>query len=202
MQLKLMQVDRPWDRYDRASSKMNRRSFIRLGVFSTVACALGTAVPPGVLAHNKVSKSLAFFNLHTEETLAVTYWRNRDYLNGSLKKINYILRDHRTGEVAPIDPCVLDLLYSIKKSLKLKSNHPYHIISGFRSHRTNDMLRRSRGGIARKSYHLKGMAVDVRLPQVPLKTLRKAALKQQRGGVGFYPRSQFVHVDVGRVRSW
>ena len=181
---------------------MNRRSFLKLGAFSTAAYAVGSAVPSGVWAHNKASKSLAFYNLHTEETLAVTYCRNRHYLNNSLEQINYILRDHRTGEVAPIDPRVLDLLYAIRKSLRLKSNHPFHVISGYRSQRTNDMLQRSSGGIARNSYHLKGMAVDVRLPQVSLKTLRNAALKQQRGGVGFYPRSQFVHVDVGRVRNW
>ena len=181
---------------------MNRRSFLKLGVFSTVSCALGSSVPTELWAHNKASKSLSFYNLHTEETLAVTYCRDRHYLDDSLEQINYILRDHRTGEVAPIDPRVLDLLYTVRKSLKIPSNHPYHIISGYRSHRTNDMLRRNRGGIARNSYHLKGMAVDVRLPRVPLKSLRDAARKQQRGGVGFYPRSQFVHLDVGRVRSW
>ena len=197
-----MPSERLWDRHDCSNSKMNRRSFLKLGAFSTAAYAVGSAVPSGVWAHNKASKSLAFYNLHTEETLAVTYCRNRHYLNNSLEQINYILRDHRTGEVAPIDPRVLDLLYAIRKSLRLKSNHPFHVISGYRSQRTNDMLQRSSGGIARNSYHLKGMAVDVRLPQVSLKTLRNAALKQQRGGVGFYPRSQFVHVDVGRVRNW
>ena len=197
-----MPSERLWDRHDCSNSKMNRRSFLKLGAFSTAAYAVGSAVPSGVWAHNKASKSLAFYNLHTEETLAVTYCRNRHYLNNSLEQINYILRDHRTGEVAPIDPRVLDLLYAIRKSLRLKSNHPFHVISGYRSPATNNMLRKNSSGVAKRSYHMLGQAIDVRLPGLDTKQLKKAAIAMKSGGVDYYASSDFVHLDVGRVRYW
>jgi uncharacterized protein YcbK (DUF882 family) len=143
---------------------------------------------------------LSFFNTHTAETCRVVYWRRGDYWPEGLSAINQVLRDHRTGEVKPIDPRLLDLLNSL--SLRLKAMQPFHVVSGYRSPQTNALLRRQGHRIARKSLHMVGQAVDIRLPQCPLATLRRVALNLRGGGVGFYPRSDFVHLDVGPVRSW
>jgi uncharacterized protein YcbK (DUF882 family) len=114
--------------------------------------------------------------------------------------INHILRDHRTGEIKPIDPDLLDLLHALRT--RLGTQRPFHVISGYRSPCTNEQLRSRSRGVARKSMHLFGKAVDIRIPGHDLADLRQAALAEQAGGVGYYPRPGFVHVDVGRVRFW
>jgi uncharacterized protein YcbK (DUF882 family) len=145
-------------------------------------------------------RSLAFENLHTSEKLRVTYWADGDYVPSSLTEIHRILRDHRTGETYPIDNRLLDLLCHLRT--KMEASGPFEIISGYRSPKTNAMLRGHSTGVAESSLHLKGMAVDIRLRNKSVAALHKAALSLQAGGVGYYPASQFVHVDVGRVRRW
>ena len=110
------------------------------------------------------------------------------------------LRDHRTGDVHPIDPQLLDLLTHLQQSVD--SARAFEVISGYRSPKTNAMLASNSGGVARKSLHMQGMAIDIRLPGKRLKDLRAAALSLEAGGVGYYPSSDFVHVATGRVRSW
>jgi uncharacterized protein YcbK (DUF882 family) len=122
------------------------------------------------------------------------------YLPQALRDINHILRDHRTGEKKEIDTYLLDLLFTLQQ--KLESRGPFHIISGYRSRGTNSLLRMTSKGIAKNSLHTDGKAVDIRLPGYDLKRVRHAALDLQLGGVGYYPLSDFVHLDVGRVRSW
>jgi uncharacterized protein YcbK (DUF882 family) len=118
----------------------------------------------------------------------------------ALESVNHFLRDFRTGDVHPIDRDLLDLLHGLAGVTQ--SMRPFQVISGYRSPATNHMLRQRSEGVAGGSLHVKGQAIDIRLADVPLAQLRKAALEARRGGVGYYPTSDFVHVDTGRVRAW
>jgi uncharacterized protein YcbK (DUF882 family) len=145
-------------------------------------------------------RSLSFENTHTGEILQAIYWSDGAYRPDALSGINRILRDHRSGEVKEIDTKLLDLLHSIRE--RLGSCEPFHVISGYRSPATNAMLRRKGRRVAAGSLHTAGRAIDVRLPGTLLGDLRAAARAIGAGGVGFYPSSDFVHVDTGRVREW
>lgn len=151
-------------------------------------------------------RSLAFHNTHTGERIETVYSVGGRYRESGLTAIDWILRDHRTNEVARIDPKLLDLLHLLREQAAgaeaAGSHGVYEIISGYRSPYSNEMLRNRSGAVARHSLHLKGMAADVRLTGVPLPRLHAAALDLKRGGVGYYPGDDFVHVDTGRVRAW
>ena len=147
-------------------------------------------------------RALAFHNTHTNEKIDAPYWIAGRYQESGLTAFDWILRDHRTGDVARIDPQLLDLLHLLKvQAAGADSPAVYEIVSGYRSPRSNEMLRTRSGAVARHSLHLKGMAADLRLTGVPLRRLRDAALDIKMGGVGYYT-DQFLHVDTGRVRSW
>lgn len=145
-------------------------------------------------------RKLAFYNTHTGESLKTVYWAAGDYVPEGLADINRVLRDFRTGEVKPIDRGLLDQLASLRGLTG--ATKATHIISGYRSPKTNNMLRGHSNGVAKKSLHQEGRAIDIRIPGVQLAHLRKAALSMKAGGVGYYPESDFVHVDTGRVRFW
>ncbi len=145
-------------------------------------------------------RSLKFYALHTGESLNTTYWENGRYIPGELDRVNYILRDFRANEVKPIDPALLDLLTQIQH--RLSTNEAFQVISGYRSPITNAMLHANSEGVAVHSLHIEGKAIDISVPGRSLAQLRGAALAQQAGGVGYYPKSDFVHVDTGRVRYW
>ncbi len=146
------------------------------------------------------ARSLGLHNLHTGETLSTTYWADGAYVDGALVEIDRVLRDFRTGEVRPIDRALLDLLHDLRHVLG--STETFHVISGYRSPKTNQALAAKSGGVAKKSLHMRGMAIDVRLPGTQLSTLKEAAVALKLGGVGYYPKPDFVHLDVGRVRYW
>ncbi len=180
---------------------MNRRSFLgwtlSLAVTSQIPFkALGAPAP----VQPPAERSLYLFHRCTHEHFKGVYWAEGAYLPESLKAINTLLRDYRTGEIKPIDNGLLDLLYMIQMHGSKKD--PLHIFSGYRSRRTNNLLRKKNRVVARNSFHLRGMAADITMPQVPLKTLRKIASQIKAGGVGYYPRSRFIHVDTGPVRFW
>jgi uncharacterized protein YcbK (DUF882 family) len=145
-------------------------------------------------------RDLSFYHTHTGKALSVVYYRDGVYLPDALHSINDYLKDFRNGASHSIDPALLDVLYDIKS--KTGSNAPFEVISAYRSPETNQMLRDTSAGVAQNSMHLQGQAIDVRLRDVSLSELRDVALHLQRGGVGFYPSSEFVHVDTGRVRHW
>jgi len=145
-------------------------------------------------------RTLSLYNLHTGESLKTAYWVEGEYLTEALKEINNILRDHRTQEIRPIDPGLLDLLHSLHSTVE--SKEMLHIISGYRSPATNTHLRENSTGIAKNSLHLEGKAADIRLPGYDLAALRRIAVALKGGGVGYYPGSDFIHMDVGRVRYW
>ena len=156
---------------------------------------------PGPLGANG-ERTIALYNVHTKETLRIVYKRNGRYLPSALKKLNWLLRDWRRNEPTKMDPRLIDLVWEIHT--ELGSRVPVHVISGYRSKHTNNLLRKTRGGQARRSQHLLGRAMDVRFPDIPVRRLRYSALLREQGGVGYYPTSAtpFVHIDTGRVRHW
>lgn len=173
---------------------LGRRHFLVGAGFSLLAPAAARA--------DTGPRVLAFDNIHTGEKLKVEYWAEGDYVPGALAQVNHILRDFRSGEVHPITPRLLDLLSTLRQ--RLETTEPVSVISGYRSPATNAMLRgeHEHSGVASKSLHMQGMAIDIRIAGRSLASLHDAALSQRGGGVGYYPASDFVHVDVGRVRTW
>jgi len=145
-------------------------------------------------------RKLRLYNLHTGETLTTTYWLHGEYIDPALDSVNHLLRDHRTDEVTQMDPRLLDQLCLLQQ--KVAHTGAFHIISGYRSPRTNASLRRHDTGVAKHSLHTQGRAIDLRLPGVELKHLRQAALSMRAGGVGYYAQSNFIHLDTGRRRFW
>lgn len=175
---------------------LSRRTFI-----ATFAAAVpAIARPSRLLARAATARALNFTHTHTGERLAVEYFSAGTYLEDALATVNRFLRDFRTGDVHVIDPDLLDLLHDLAAATE--TSRPFQVISGYRSPATNEMLRHRSEGVAAGSLHMKGQAIDIRLADVPLAGLRRAALEARRGGVGFYPASDFVHVDTGRVRFW
>jgi uncharacterized protein YcbK (DUF882 family) len=146
---------------------------------------------------------LRFYHTHTRERLDIVYRRGDKYVPEALEALDHFLRDHRTGDVHHFDPRLFDLLHDLTASLD-DSGGEIDVICGYRTPRSNEFLRtRSpHTGVAQHSLHMQAEAIDIRLPGIPTTTVRDAALRLHRGGVGFYRSSNFVHVDVGRVRQW
>jgi uncharacterized protein YcbK (DUF882 family) len=176
---------------------ITRRTMLGIAVGGALT---GLAAPAAAAPTGRPARQLAFYNLHTGERLSATYWADGRYVAGELGAIDRLLRDFRTGDVHPIDPKLLDLLHALGGTLD--TGAPFHVISGYRSPRTNAALNRASSGVAVGSLHTAGMAIDIRVPGRRLPDLRRAALALRRGGVGYYPKSDFVHVDTGRVRRW
>lgn len=178
----------------------SRRDFIKLGIGAIAASLVPMPALAAVFNRSDAERDLAFYNTHTGEAAEVCYYDQGNYCPKALDRVNHILRDHRTNEFKPIDPELLDHLYALK--LKTGTNSPFHVISGYRSPATNAALRKSTDGVARKSYHMRGKAIDIRLPGYDTRRLRNACISLQSGGVGYYPKSDFVHFDTGPVRTW
>ena len=145
-------------------------------------------------------RHLKFYNTHTGERLEIAYQKGDHYILEALEKIDYILRDYRNGKVYSMDPKLLDFLYGLLKELDYQGE--VHIISGYRSPETNERLRKQSAGIAKHSLHMQGKALDFRLPGIDTRMLRDKALSMRRGGVGYYKKLDFIHIDTGRVRFW
>ncbi|CAB1059378.1 FIG001587: exported protein [Olavius sp. associated proteobacterium Delta 1] len=188
------------NRYRRADSRLLRRDFLKLGLVVTGAVLNPVSALAAFDSKADAFKNLAFYNTHTNERLHVCYCRSGKYDNKALSKINHILRDHRNGEVKAIDTQLLDLLHAV--SLKTNPREPFHVISGYRSPATNKKLRKKSTGVASRSLHMQGKAIDIRISGFRTRQLRNVARKLKVGGVGYYPKSDFVHVDIGRVRYW
>jgi uncharacterized protein YcbK (DUF882 family) len=184
----------------RAAAPIHRRRFLRLGLAAASALLLPRSLCAGVQKAAATARRLSFFNTHTGETLEACYFRSGCYDSSALRAINHILRDHRSGEVHPIEGRLLDLLHALAG--RFEHRCPFHVISGYRSPETNATLHNRNRGVASQSLHLHGKAIDIRLPGIRTSELRDQALSLAAGGVGYYPKSDFVHVDVGRVRAW
>ena len=189
----------------------SRRRFLSAGI----AGAAGLAAAPALARSSEewmqngfswtrpkliVERDISFRHRHTGETLNTVYYANGRYLPSALKEVNWLLRDFRTDEVKEIDPQLLDLLNAVRQ--RLESNEAYEVYSGYRSPETNARLRLEGWGVARNSLHMQGMAIDIGLPGSACHHIANCALSLQRGGVGTYRRSSFVHLDVGEVRTW
>lgn len=179
---------------------LNRRLFIK--IFAQTAL-WGICPVPALAAIDRLSvskRTLHLYNIHTGQTLDADYFAQGRYQDDAMKKINYILRDYRTGDIKPIRRELLNLLYSISRTFRRPTR--FHIISGYRSPETNAMLRRRSNNVAKNSLHMEGEAVDIRIPGCDATWLRTVCMKLRAGGVGYYPKSEFVHVDIGPVRYW
>ncbi|MDJ0985315.1 MAG: DUF882 domain-containing protein [Desulfobacterales bacterium] len=178
---------------------MNRLRYLLklMSCFLTLFLCLSASAEGGQSA---TGRTLSFYNTHTHERLTVTYKNGDAYVAEAMDKISLILRDHRTGDIHPIDPQLMDFLYDL---LTAVGNHgEVHIISGYRSPKTNQKLRGRSKGVAARSLHMKGKALDFRLPGTDTAVLRDTARSMKRGGVGYYRKLDFVQIDTGRVRIW
>jgi uncharacterized protein YcbK (DUF882 family) len=164
-----------------------------------LTAVIGTS---GSTAPSREPRTISLYNIHTKESVSVVYKKDGNYVPAAMEQINWILRDWRKDEAIKMDPELVDLIWEIHT--ELGSKEQVHIISGYRSRDTNEMLRRTVGGQASQSRHILGKAADIQFPDIPLKQLRYSALIRERGGVGYYPTSAipFVHVDTDRVRTW
>ena len=169
------------------------------------ARAQSRGVAPGAPAESRSQvgqdHTLRLYNTHTGERMEIAYRRGDQYIPGALAKLDYFLRDHRTGDVRHFDPRLYDILYDLTASI----GHPggeIDIVCGYRSSTTNESLRAHTTGVAKNSLHIQAEAIDLRMPGIDTLKLRQAALALRRGGVGYYPHSDFIHVDTGRVRQW
>jgi uncharacterized protein YcbK (DUF882 family) len=178
---------------------MNQKLTNMTGLIRTAVLMTGILLPLNSMS-SVGERNLSFYHTHTQKTLEVTYAVGGEYVDSALEEINDFLSDFRSGDVIVIDPKLLDLIYDVRASLG--SNGTFEVISAYRSPATNKMLRDAGRGVAKKSQHLLGKAIDVRLRNIDTSDLRDAALKIKRGGVGYYAKSDFVHMDTGRVRRW
>ncbi|MCX5833112.1 MAG: DUF882 domain-containing protein [Deltaproteobacteria bacterium] len=192
--------------------EISRRSFLKFGAAAAalmmtprlVSASMEPdsvqVIPADAALDSAPERALSFYNTRTGEEWRRVYWCHGDYVPEALEEINHLLRDHRTNEIREIDPRLLDLLYDLNE--QLNSRGPFQVVSAYRSPETNALLRRRSKRIARNSLHMEGMAVDIRLPDRSMRQLARAALSLKSGGVGYYPRRHFVHVDTGKVRRW
>ena len=185
------------EKTDPNHNTMNRRHFLALGVKAAAGLVLCRAVPAWA---GRGTRSLSFYHTHTNKSLDITYARSGIYDPLALERVNYYLRDFRTEEVHPIDPGVLNILWRIQQ--KLGCNGTYEVISGYRSPATNGALRGRSKGVAKRSLHMEGKAIDIRLTGADTCRIRDCAIALKSGGVGYYAKSNFVHIDTGRVRTW
>jgi uncharacterized protein YcbK (DUF882 family) len=183
-------------------TEMNRRHFCKIANLAVLGGLMGLSKSASALvcATPEDSRYLSLYSIQTGEKVEQAFWSGGKFLTAGLNKINHLLRDFRTNEVKAIDPGLLQMLFDLARNLGVAPE--YHVISGYRSAATNAMLRKKSNGVARKSFHLQGKAVDIRMPAVALKDLHTAALDLKQGGVGYYPGPDFIHVDVGPTRTW
>lgn len=183
---------------DDTAMPVSRRSFLGLGLGAAAASLFASPIEAAVRAMPE--RALSLYNTHTGEWLKTVYWAEGKYRAKALTQVNRLLRDHRSGDVHPIDPRLLDMMAAMHR--KFGGKGAVHIISGYRSPATNALLASATDGVAHNSLHMTGKAVDIRIPGASVRRVGKAARLLRIGGVGMYPSSGFVHIDTGRVRTW
>jgi len=186
----------------------SKRLFMAQSVKVSALASLAAILPSSAFAAIKLpskkprvsdKRYLSLYNPHTNERVRACFFENGRYNANGLRQLDILMRDHRQNKVHPMATKLVETLYEVQRGLHGKE---LHIISGYRTPKTNAMLRRRSGNVAKNSYHMRGMAVDVRVPGTPTKTVRNLAKAQRSGGVGWYPRSGFVHMDTGPIRYW
>jgi len=181
----------------------SRRRFLRQLACGTLLAACAPGMASAAVRHVyglRSYKAIALENIHTGDKLNVVYFEQGRFVPGALAEINHLFRDYYTGDIHPIDPMLLEQLHDLRNILDV--NRPFQVVSGYRSPYTNSMLRRESHGVARHSLHMEGRAIDIRIGGVATKHIKNAAVALQRGGVGYYPKTNFVHLDTGEVRLW
>ena len=185
---------------------VSRRKFLGFGAIAAGTLAVTTLAKPASAAifsgasQFDGARKISFRNTHTGETFSGVYRVGDKYLPDAFDRINIVLRDFRSNELFPIDPRVMDIIYSVHQMTK--QAEPYEVLSGYRCPKTNAGLRSHSEGVAKNSLHMTGQAIDVRLPGFNTRQMRNLAVSLKAGGVGYYPKSDFVHMDTGDVRTW
>lgn len=180
---------------------LSRRSFLKGGMTLSLSAMISvSAIKPVLAMPSDGAYSVSFKNAHTGEIFSGVYRVGNRYLPEAFERINYVMRDFRADEVFPMDPRAIDIIAAVHRHTG--TDAPYSVISGYRSPHTNAMLRSHSRGVAKKSLHMSGQAIDVRLSDIPAKHIREVAMKIRAGGVGYYPRQGFVHLDSGVFRTW
>lgn len=177
--------------------QLGRRRFLGIGL---VAAAAMAPIPGWAKTALRKERALSFFHAHTGERLKAVYFADGRYLPDVLKQINYILRDYHTNEIKPVSPALLDLLHALGQ--RLGTGDTFEVLSAYRSAETNALLSRSTRGVAKHSLHIEAKAIDIMVPGIRARDVARTARDMQVGGVGYYPRRSFVHVDIGDVRTW
>jgi uncharacterized protein YcbK (DUF882 family) len=180
--------------------RLTQSAFCAAAAIFVVLVFSATATSPAP-TRPETDYRLRLYHTHTNERIDVVYREGRTYLPQAVRRLDEFLRDHRTGDVHAFDPRLFDVLHDLAVRVH-HSDSEIDIICGYRSPWSNDFLRRTTSGVAEHSLHMEGEAIDIRIPGVSTADLRRAAIALRRGGVGYYPHSKFVHVDVGRVRYW
>ncbi len=176
-----------------------RRGFLRLAALGGLGALAAT--PDLLKAATTRERAVSIYNPNTSETMRLVYWiPGEGYVRESLKELSWTLRDHRDDSYKLFDPHLLDQLFAV--NLRMEYRKPTHVICGYRSPRTNAMLRLRSRGVAKESFHTKARAIDIRMPGRNISDLHRSALSLSAGGVGYYPSSNFVHIDTGAVRTW
>lgn len=189
------------------ASSASRRKFLGFGALALGTLAASSSIPCKASAaifsperEFSGARRINFRNSHTGETFSGVYRVGDKYLPDAFDKVNVVLRDFRTNEMFPIDPRIIDIIFSVHNLTK--QSDPYEILSGYRCPKTNAGLRAHGEGVAKNSLHMTGQAIDLRLPGYSTKQIRNLAVSLKAGGVGYYPKSDFVHMDTGDVRTW
>ena len=181
--------------------RISRSLLVAAAVLALTAPIVARPKPGDVSSRQSQDHVLQLYNTHTGERLDIVYRRGNEYIASALAKLDYFLRDHVTGEVRHFDPHLYDVLSDLTSSVG-RPGGEIDIVCGYRTSATNESLRAHSTGVAKNSLHTHAEAIDLRMPGIDTLKLRKEALALHRGGVGYYPRSDFIHVDIGRVRQW
>lgn len=182
------------------NTNITRRKFVQYGLAGVATVMSGALSVLPAQARDTISYTVSIRNAHTGERFQGVYRIGNYYVPGAFRKINRVMRDHRTGDLHPIDPKLIDTLARIQKDCNC--TQAIDLLSGYRSPKTNAMLRRNSSAVAKNSYHMKGQAADIQVPGNSTAKVRNTARALRVGGVGYYPSSGFVHVDTGDVRTW
>jgi uncharacterized protein YcbK (DUF882 family) len=183
-----------------SENSKDRRSFLKIASAGLAVLSLGVMKAFPAHARKTIGHSVSIKNAHTGEVYDGIYRVGGYYIPEEFKKISHVMRDHRENKSRSMDPKLIDIISGVQKACGC--SEPVGLLSGYRTEKTNKMLRRSSSGVAKKSYHIKGKAADIKLEGIRARVLCDKAMKLRKGGVGYYPRSGFVHVDTGKVRHW
>lgn len=196
----LTSVHKPSDLADTKKLNITRRDVLQMGTVGLLSMATPLLAGKKAQAASPKMWQVSFRQAHTGESFSGVYRVGDQYLPDVFERLNYMLRDFRTGEAFPMDPRVIDVISMVQQGTG--KDAPLEILSGYRTPKTNAMLYRISEGVARNSYHMYGQAIDIRMPGYSTKKLSQVARGLRAGGVGYYPKSHFVHVDTGEIRTW